>query len=41
MSELPAPAAEEPRKCSSCDAQDTALFTLIIPPIITEKTDLM
>jgi hypothetical protein len=32
--------AEEQRRCSSCDRSDTALFTLIIPPIITEKTEL-
>ena len=30
----------ERRKCSSCDKSNTALFTLIIPPIITEKTEL-
>jgi hypothetical protein len=30
----------EQRKCSSCDKSNTALFTLIIPPIITEKTEL-
>jgi hypothetical protein len=32
--------AEEQRRCSSCDRSDTALFTLIIPPIITKKTEL-
>jgi hypothetical protein len=28
------------RKFSSCDRSNTALFTLIIPPMITEKTEL-
>jgi hypothetical protein len=38
---LPKTEAEvsEQQKCSSCDSS-TALFTLIIPPIITEKTEL-
>ena len=30
----------EQRNCSSCDISNTALFTLIIPPIIREKTEL-
>lgn len=28
------------RKCSSRDKSNTTLFTLFIPPIITEKTEL-